>query len=392
MALGMALGAMAGVHTAQAQPPDVVIFLADDLSSAQAGPIARSSGAVTPTIDSIARNGINFRSGYGTPVCVQARTQLLTGLYQYRNSVAGRVGGQQGNGPQPPGSIKTIAEMLKPLGYRTGIVGKWHLGWSAAQKPNAQGFDYSYVWQGLTPHYVGADNRAKMSPYENGVQKVNTGLVTDRIADKAIAFITGTPATTPLFLYVPWLAPHDPLEGVTLAGRVEQNDAAMARVMKSLRPNTVIFYMGDNGRADGSNKPFKGGKYNIWEGGVRVPFYMQWTGHITTGQVVNTPAGFIDVAPTILKIAGGAPVKTDGKDLLNLPADRTVFFDAFDPSPGYAVRRGKWKFYLNWEGTQNRLYDVEADKAENINLAASNPDLVKELTAAINQFKVLIND
>jgi Sulfatase len=243
-------------YTAEAQPPDVVIFLADDLGSAQAGPIARSSGAVTPTIDSIARNGINFRSGYGAPVCVQARTQLLTGLYQYRNSVAGRAGGQQGNGPQPPGSIKTIAEMLKPLGYRTGIVGKWHLGWSAAQKPNAQGFDYSYVWQGLTPHYVGADNRAKMSPYENGVQKVNTGLVTDRIADKAIAFVAGTPATTPLFLYVPWLAPHDPLESVTLAGRIGQNDAAMARVMKALRPNTVIFYMGDNGRADGRNKPF----------------------------------------------------------------------------------------------------------------------------------------
>ena len=149
-------------YRGSATPPDVVIFLADDLSSAQAGPIARSSGAVTPTIDSIARNGINFRSGYGAPVCVQARTQLLTGLYQYRNSVAGRVGGQQGNGPQPPGSIKTIAEMLKPLGYRTGVVGKWHLGWSAAQKPNAQGFDYSYVWQGLTPHYTGADNRAKI--------------------------------------------------------------------------------------------------------------------------------------------------------------------------------------------------------------------------------------
>jgi hypothetical protein len=113
---------------------------------------------------------------------------------------------------------------------------------------------------------------------------------------------------------------------------------------------------------------------------------MQWTDHITTGQVVDTPAGFIDVAPTILKIAGGAPVKSDGMDLLNLPADRTVFFDAFDPSPGYAVRRGKWKFYLNWEGTQDRLYDVEADKAENINQAASNPALVKELTAAISQF------
>ena len=108
--------------------------------------------------------------------------------------------------------------------------------------------------------------------------------------------------------------------------------------------------------------------------------------------MVGTPAGFIDVAPTILKIAGGAPVMTDGMDLLELPVDRTIFFDAFDPSPGYAVRRKQWKFYVNWEGTQNRLYDVEADKAENINLAASNGDLVKELTAAINQFKVLIND
>ena len=93
-----------------------------------------------------------------------------------------------------------------------------------------------------------------------------------------------------------------------------------------------------------------------------------------------------------LKIAGSAPLKTDGKDLLDLPADRTVFFDAFDPSPGYGVRRGKWKFYLNWEGTQNRLYDVEADKAENMNVAGSNSDLVKQLTAAINQFKALIND
>ena len=113
-----------------------------------------------------------------------------------------------------------------------------------------------------------------------------------------------------------------------------------------------------------SNAPFRGRKFDILEGGVRVPLVLRWTGKVAAGQKVVTPASLLDIAATISKAAGAKPSKTDGYDLLNLPANRAVLLKAFYDDPGYAVRRGQWKLYRNHLGVPVQLYNVSTDKGE----------------------------
>ena len=135
-------------------------------------------------------------------------------------------------------------------------------------------------------------------------------------------------------------------KGKTLGQRIVEMDNATAKVMAAAKPDTLFLYAGDNGRAPGSNKPFKGGKFEIWEGGVRVPIYLRWDGHVSPGQVVDTPASLIDFLPTAVAAAGGSAGGTDGFNLLNLPSNRLVCFKGYAGDLGYACRRGPWKLYL----------------------------------------------
>ena len=371
--------------TAHAAPPDIVVFLADDLGAAQNGPVARSAGAKTPNIDALGKQGIVFTDGYAQPACIATRTMLMSGKWPQRRSL----GAQQGkNGPQPPAGMVTIAERLRPLGYTTALVGKWHLGWSAAQHPLKQGFDHFFGFKGITPNYVGHDTAA---PLFDGTRQIqNTGLVTDTLAKRAVQLITDPARTKPLFLYVAWTAPHDPLQG-TLAQRINEMDAAIGRVMAAARPGTLFIYAGDNGRA--KNLPLAGGKYQIQPGGVRVPVLLRWTGHVAPGQKRTTPVSLLDVSPTVVAAAGGVQTDTDGRSLLAGPStERRIILDATGTETGFAVRKGKWIYYRSYQGVADRLHDLSLDPFEKSNVAAGNAAVVQELRSLLPAYSAALLD
>ena len=141
-----------------------------------------------------------------------------------------------------------------------------------------------------------------------------------------------------------------------------------------------------------TTSPFIGGKFDIWEGGVRVPFALQWKGQVDPGQTVSTPVSIVDIAPTVVKAAGGTFNDSDGFDLLNVPSDRGVYFKAFYSDPGYGIRRDQWKFYRNFSGVSFRLYDVLNDPDESNNVAGSNGAVVNELNGLVGDFINALNN
>ncbi len=371
---GLFVFAAMWVPSAQAAP-DVILFLADDLGSTDIGPEQRKPGLLTPNIDALGKAGIVYTTGYSQPACIQSRTAMLTGRWPQRKSV----GAVMNNGPQPPTSVVTIAEMLRPQ-YATHMIGKWHLGFSGGKHPLDQGFDTFLGFMGAMPDYVGHDPQAPL--YRQKTQIQNTGNVSETLGAEAIKILK-QPRSKPLFMYVAWTAPHDPLQG-TLAQRIAEMDTQIGKVVAAAKPGTLFIFAGDNGRF--SNAPFRGRKFDILEGGVRVPLVLRWTGKVAAGQKVATPASLLDIAITINKAAGGKPFKTDGYDLLNLPASRAVLLKAFYDDPGYAVRRGQWKLYRNHLGVPVQLYNVSTDKGESKNVFASNGTVVKEMNTLLDSF------
>ena len=410
MLAAAAAGAMAlapSLVQAQAKP-DVIFFLADDFGVREAvtipgpnGPVARKlPGSALGAIDQLAARGVTYTNAYGAPACIPARAMPMTGRWQWRRSQ----GAILGNGPQPPGSVVMLPEMLKPLGYTSALVGKWHLGTTAGKTPIAQGFDYWFGFVGVTPNYVGHDPDAPLVEQRPGQairQLQNSGLVTNTLANKAIQLLSDPNRTKPLFLAIWWTAPHDPLQG-TLTQRTDEMDAAMARIIAAApRPgNTIFIFAGDNGRG-ANNAPLKGRKYDIFEGGVRVPLVIRWDGHLPAGSRNNGIASLLDLAPTLLAAADGAPRPSDGINLLNgIPSGRAVFFQAFnsdqgvlgDPPGTSAVRQGPWKLLLG-AGTSNpRLYNLQSSLGETTNVAGANPGVVADLTARIQTFRAALSD
>jgi arylsulfatase A-like enzyme len=362
--------------------PDIIVLLADDLGATDIGPQRRKAGLLTPNIDALASAGIVYTAGYGQPACVQARTALMAGKWPQRRSIGSVIN----NGPQPLASMVTVAERLRALGYRTHLIGKWHLGFSAGKHPLDQGFDTFLGFPGDTPDYMGDDPLAPLFSQRTRIS--NTGLVTDTLGAEAVRILRSA-LTKPQFLFISWTAPHDPLQG-TLAQRIAEMDANIGLIVAAARPGSLIIFVGDNGRW--SNSPLRGKKYDILEGGVRVPFVLSWPGQVAPGQRVDTPASLVDIAPTVVKAAGGAFPDSDGFDLLALPPNRGVFFKAYYGDPGFGVRRGPWKFYRRYLGQPLQLYNVRTDLGEARNVAAANPQVVSRMSTLLNGFAAALND
>jgi arylsulfatase A len=423
---------------AAASPPNIIIHFIDDLGYGDIGPF----GAVkqkTPHLDRMAREGMKLTSFYAAPVCSVSRAQILTGCYGARVSVPGVYPPGSKNGLHP--QEHTIADRLRPLGYATQCIGKWHLGDQPAFLPTKQGFD----------HYLGipysndmlktasVDGR-RVVPLARGdqVERLLDEADQDRIeeiyTDEAVKFIRSTQATKnqepgtkntaqPFFLYFPHTAVHTPIhpgkafQGSSQNGRfgdwVQEVDASVGRVFDTLRElqldqNTLVIFTSDNGPwlikgpDGGSAGPLRGGKGTTWEGGVRVPTLAWWPGKIAPGSVCDAVAGAIDVHPTCLKIAGAevpAQPVIDGRDLSPLlfgqskdsPREAHYYFSSYNLQ---AVRQGPWKLALITQGnasakgqteddakTNPRLYNLDQEIDERTNLAAQHPDIVAKLTA-----------
>ena len=392
--------------------PNILLILVDDLGYGDVG-VQGCKDFATPHMDSIAKAGWRFTNGYvAAPVCGPSRASLLTGRHPCR------ILPYEGN--PPPGSDtglplahKLMSDYLKQSGYRTAALGKWHLGESPRHHPLARGFDEFYGFLAGMHSYLKAEDE-KWGPLLRGREK--TGLekyLTFALADEACAFIRRK-APEPYFLYLAFNAPHVPLEAPddylakskhladprrrAFAAMTMALDDAIGRVLATVREsgqeqNTLVVFLSDNGAAlipgsaenGGCNDPLRGSKAQLWEGGIRIPFFMQWTGHFAAGKVEDTPISSLDLLPTLLAVAG-TPAPSDAKfDGLNLlpwlagesaaPARERLYWK-FGPLQ-YAVREGDLK--LVRVNAEKGLFNLQQDVGEKNDRTAQRPTLARQL-------------
>ena len=407
---------------AQSRPANVVVIVADDMGYADLG-VYGSKDIPTPNIDSLARSGIRFTDAYVTgPFCSPTRAGLMTGKYPQRFghefNIGAAVPAHRDVG-LPLGEV-TIADRLKAAGYRTALIGKWHLGAAPQYRPLQRGFDEFFGFLHGSHSYV---NSPPQNPIYEGTQRVpDIPYLTEALADRAAEFITRN-ATRPFFLYLAFNAPHVPLHVTekylarfpaiadtlrrTYAAMVSAMDDGVGRVMATLRANdldrnTLVVFLSDNGgpiaENGSSNAPLRGAKGRTYEGGVRVPFVIRWTGRLPAGQTDSRPIIQLDVVPTALSAAGVNAQPDWAFDGVNLlpyldGSSSGIPHQALFWRTGamMAVRQGDYKLVkvpetgpredpdsLSLSGAQ--LFNLRSDISERTDIALRNPERVKALS------------
>ncbi len=405
-------------HAADAGKPNILIIVGDDMGYADVG-FHGCKDIPTPNLDALASAGANFTNGYVSgPYCSPTRAGLLTGRYQTR---FGHEFNPGGTAQGLPTTQTTLANRLKDAGYRTGLVGKWHLGNQPDMQPQQRGFEEFFGFLG------GAHSYFDKQGILRGTEQVNElDYTTDAFGREATAFIEKH-QREPWFLYVAFNAVHTPMHGTderlqkfagikdqqrrTYAAMMYAMDQAIGEIVEKVRStgqaeNTLICFISDNGgptmvgvTVNGSvNDPLRGSKRTTLEGGVRVPYFVVWPGKIKP-QVYDQPVIQLDLHATALQAAGVTPKpewKLDGVDLLPYLQGKTkeAPHDALYWRFGQqmAIRAGDWKlvrYDVNADTqdgrskavTAARLYNLRDDIHEDHDLAATNPDKVKELQA-----------
>jgi arylsulfatase A-like enzyme len=414
-----------------AKKPNFVILFTDDQGYGDLGCYG-SPDIKTPNLDRMAAEGMKFTDFYAQPICTPSRAALMTGCYPQRVGYGNGVENVKSGTGLNLDEI-TVAEVLKPAGYATGMVGKWHLGDAPKFQPIHQGFD----------SYFGVPYANNMKPfyYIRGDQRADEPLdqatLTQTFTRHAIDFITKN-KDRPFFLYLAYTAPHGPLfpnaafKGKSAGGAygdvVEEVDASAGQVLDTLKKsgldnNTLVFFTSDNGQApsknSGSAGPLRGGKGSAWEGGSRVPCIFRWPGRIPSGKTCSAITATIDILPTFAKFAGAqAPTDRilDGCDISPLLLGQSTdspheyFFYFGFSSVVHAVRSGPWKLVVrdptaiygrkdtqpgdNWNRPPERtpllatpqLYNLHDDLGETTDVASQHPDVVKKLQSAIDRF------
>lgn len=422
---GVSALALAGLGTgakarkaAPAQKPNVIFIMADDLGYADLS-ITGSRHIKTPAIDSIGAQGIVLRQGYAsTPICSPTRTALLTGRYAQRLPVGLQepLGIDAPKGSGVPLDQPTLASVFKAQGYRTALVGKWHLGDPPDHSPLRHGYDsFLGIIEGGADYFLhrltfgGKPTGIGLS---DGVKPVDRdGYLTDMFGDEAVKLVEVDDAR-PLFLSLHFTAPHWPWEGredEALAKKIgssfhydggsiakfremvqimDQNVAKLLDVLKRTGKDrdTIIVFTSDNGGERFSDTwPFVGHKGEVLEGGIRVPLMLRWPARIKAGSTSEQVMASMDFLPTLLRMAGGDPGAAgtfDGMDLSAqltagaAPAERTICWRMKADNQA-AIRQGNWK-YLKI-GQKEALFNLAEDEREQANFATSNPDKLKEL-------------
>lgn len=414
----LASGEFARAETPPAPRPNFVIIVADDLGYHDLG-FQGGTQIPTPQLDRLAAAAVRCTSGYvSCPVCSPTRAGLLTGRYQQRFGHEHNPGGPEqtdGTDLGLPVAEKTLADRLAAVGYRTGLVGKWHLGSSPQFRPRARGFhEYFGFLGGARSYFTGANARNRQDLWRNDEPTTADGYLTELLAQEAVEFIHRHRAE-PFLLCLTFNAVHNPLEAsdrylerfpsVTPPGRrkyaamLSAMDDAVGRVTaalaeEGLAENTVVFFLSDNGGPPvnfSDNGPLHGFKSQLWEGGIRVPFLVSWPGHLPTGEDYAAPVISLDIAPTCLALAAAPVTAEDRLDGLNLlphlsgettePPHQRLFWRF---GPGYAaVREGPWKLLREPE-QPDRLYNLETEIGETTDWASREPARVAELAAALD--------
>jgi len=422
----LAFFALSHVTAAPVSPPNLIVIMADDLGYADVG-FNGCEDIPTPHIDSIAANGVKFTNGYVSyPVCGPSRAGFMTGRYQQRFGFERNPQYQTGDPNMGlPKSETTIAEALGKVGYHCGVIGKWHLGAHESLHPLARGFDEFYGHLGGGHRYFPEELTIKDSmdatnepeSYQTWILRNHepvkpTKYLTDEFSDEAVSFVERN-KEKPFFLFLSYNAPHTPLQATekylsrfpdikdpkrrTYAAMVSAVDDGAGRVLEALRKsgvedNTLVFFLSDNGgpyqKNASRNTPLRGGKSDVWEGGHRVPFAVQWPAKLKKGAVCDFPVLSLDIFGTIAALSGAriAPQRPlDGVNLIpcltggkgGKPHDVT-YLRKFDQQR-YSVRMGDHKLVIPGPGKRAELYNLATDIAEETNLAAENPEKLAEL-------------
>jgi arylsulfatase A len=418
--------------SAAEEQPNIVLIFVDDLGYGDIGPFGNTK-MKTPKLEKLAAEGMKFTSFYATPVCSMSRACLMTGCYNARVSIPGVLfpGSQIGLHPDEV----TLAEVLKQKGYATICIGKWHLGHREPFLPTRQGFD-SYFGipysndmsidpqharfakdcvfrEGLTAETARAAAIRNKVPLMRGDEVVeypaDQATLTQRYTVEAIKFIREHRAD-PFFVYLSHAMVHEPLaasdafrgksDGGLLGDAIEELDWSVGQIMQTLDEleldeQTLVIFTSDNGAAVGSSAPWRGKKGTNFEGGVREPCIMHWTGRIPAGAICNEIAGNIDLLPTFAKLVDVELAENrvlDGRDITPLlfdpksgpVRDTHLYFTANQTVA--AIRQGDWKLFVaNPQGRKNAaasdavLYNLASDPGEKNDVAAEHTEIVVKL-------------
>jgi arylsulfatase A-like enzyme len=423
----LAILACAAPGAAQAQPsrPNVILIVTDDVGYGDIG----SYGAPdikTPNIDSLAKNGTRLTDFYAAPNCSPTRAMLISGRYQQRYRIENPLGAPRTAMEQGLlATGRTLPQLLKNNGYRTGLVGKWHLGYKPEFSPNAHGFDYFFGFKsGLIDYYQHTDSNGEHDLFENGDPTHVSGYSTDLFTERSVQFIEQN-AGQPFFLEITYNAAHWPFQvpdhpsvapnnarfvqpqdeptsiRKDYAAIVERADQGIGRILATidrlgLARNTLVIYTQDNGGEWLSrNAPLFHRKSTVWEGGIRVPAIFRWPGRIPAGKTSSQVGIMMDMTATILAVTGSpvpAEAKLEGINLFPLLQDgarrteRTLFWRVTGPARRQrAVRQGDWKLLL--DGGNPMLYNLANDVGERNDLANQRQDIVRKLFPLIGQWE-----
>ena len=434
------------VKEVDSDKPNIIYIMADDMGYADLGCYGQKL-IKTPNIDRLANGGMRFTDHYaGTSVCAPSRCVLMTGMHMGHAEVRGNKQWQpEGQMPLSAQTV-TVAELMKEAGYTTGIIGKWGLGNIDTEgSPNKQGWDYFYGYtdQVLAHNYwpeylikndekIYLENEVKYldtAAWHNGLGSYSTEkkqYSNDLFTKEALTFIESN-HEEPFFLYLPYTIPHNNGEApdgqkqevpdfgsyknqdwasdsLGYAAMIERLDNYVGEIVKKIDAlgigeNTLIIFTSDNGpmqerigftRFFDSNGIYRGGKRDLYEGGIRIPLIARWTNQIAAGSETSHASSFVDFLPTACELAGISPPKNiDGNSYLPTLKGETqtpnefLYFEFYEGGKSQAIRKEQWKavrtgVYKNPE-TPWELYNLETDPSEENNLASDNPEILNNL-------------
>lgn len=439
------LAALAGSSmpaAASVRRPNIIFLLLDDLGWRDFGCYGNRFHE-TPNLDRLAAEGVRFTSAYAAcPVCSPTRASIMTGKYPARLHLTDWIPGRK-QWPtakiltpefeqQLPLAEVTIAEALKPLGYRTASIGKWHLGGEGFW-PENQGFDLNVAGthRGAPQSYFGPFNLPNL---QGGTRDDS---LTEKLTQAAEKFIEESAGKAPFFLYLPEYTVHIPLQArpaevekyrrknggkdfpnPTYAAMVESFDIAVGRIRNTLErlgigKETILVVTSDNGglRFEGrsknqvtDNSPLRAGKGHLYEGGIREPLIFHWPGVTKAGTVSDVPVSSVDYLPTFVELAGGRPPKPgriDGSSLVPLlrgkgaPKRPALYWHYPHYSnqggvPAGAVRAGDWKLIEFYEDGRLELYNLKDDIGERRNLIKEEPGRGTRMHSMLKQWRARV--
>lgn len=458
-------GPAEAVQSPAERTPNIIVILVDDMGFNELTLHGGLAGGTVPTphIDAIAKNGVTFTNGYaGNATCAPSRAAIMTGRFATRfgfeftpapkafakniarfNRDAGAIyyADREPQVPEPdamtlPADEITIAETLKAVGYRTLMLGKWHLGGTEISRPDKRGFDEALGFMPGAALFLPVNDpnvvnsKQDFDPIDqflwanlpfaiqfNGSQRFEPShYMTDYLTDEAVKAIHAN-RNRPFFMYLSYNAPHTPLQALksdydalshienhterVYAAMIVALDRGVKKVMEALRENgleenTIVMFTSDNGGANyvglpDLNKPYRGWKITFFEGGIHVPYFMQWPARIPAGTVYDGPAAHVDIFTTAAAAAGASPRTdriVDGVDLVSLALgevprpDRPLFWRSGHYK---ALLSDGWKLQVSERPERNWLFNLAVDPTEKNDLSEAEPAKLAEMIALLNE-------